>query len=237
MKSMGALCFWREKKKLLTHSTFLMPGSALINIIPNDITFPENSLESDLRAEPLSLRITNYCLSHFLLSWIKIIHLQLISRSIIVRGPRGKEHLSLVWPALGNPACPRGEKTGSPLPRPLSVWWLYLGKQSNSCPLRLRCSGPDPAFNQGKHTCVFQTSVTVLKWDGGREVSGVTWMPECQTPFRQRWLWQTRLGVGRPPHLCFLSNRFLFVGLFFTIHCKAQSPNSQCRGNTHLLNY
>lgn len=100
MKSMDALCFWRKKKKkLLTNSTFLMPGSGLINIIPNDITFPKNSLESDLRAEPLSLRITNYCLLHFLLSWIKIIHLQFISKYMIVLGPRVKEE---AFPQIAN---------------------------------------------------------------------------------------------------------------------------------------
>lgn len=36
-----------KKRKLLTNSTFLKPGRALINIIPNDITFPKNSLESE----------------------------------------------------------------------------------------------------------------------------------------------------------------------------------------------
>lgn len=82
-------------RKTLTNSTLLMPGSALVNIIPNDITFPKPSLESDLRAEPVSLRITNYCLPHFLLSWIKIIQLQFISKYIIVLGPRVKEEAFL----------------------------------------------------------------------------------------------------------------------------------------------
>ena len=83
--------FLKEKKKTSTNSKFLIPGSALINIIPNDITFPKKSLERDLRAAPLSLRITNYCLSHFLLSWIKSIHLKFISKYRIVLGPRVKE--------------------------------------------------------------------------------------------------------------------------------------------------
>lgn len=52
----------KKKKTTSTNSKFLVPGSAPINIIPNDITFPKTSLESDLRAAPLSLRITNYCL-------------------------------------------------------------------------------------------------------------------------------------------------------------------------------
>lgn len=36
----------KKKKKTSTSSKFLIPGSALINIIPNDITFPQKSLES-----------------------------------------------------------------------------------------------------------------------------------------------------------------------------------------------
>lgn len=83
----------KKKKTTSTNSKFLIPGRAPMNIIPNDITFPKTSLESDLRAAPLSLRITNYCLLHFLLSWIKIIHLQFISRYIRVLWPRGKEAL------------------------------------------------------------------------------------------------------------------------------------------------
>lgn len=80
-----------DGRKTRTNSTFLMPGCALINIIPNDIAFPKPSLESDLRAEPVSLRITNYYLPHFLLSWIKIIQFQFISKYIIVLGPRVRE--------------------------------------------------------------------------------------------------------------------------------------------------
>lgn len=81
---MDTLCFRRKKKK--TATKFLILGSALINIIPNDITFPQKSLERDLRAAPLCLRITNYCLSQFLLSGIKI-----ISKYRIGLGPRKKQ--------------------------------------------------------------------------------------------------------------------------------------------------
>lgn len=83
--------FLRKKKNTCTNSKFLIPGSAPMNIIPNDITFPKTSLESDLGAALLSLRITNYCLLLFLLSWIKIIPLQFISRFIRVLWPRINE--------------------------------------------------------------------------------------------------------------------------------------------------
>lgn len=83
--------FPKEKKKTSTNTKFLILGSALINIIPNDITFPQKSLERDLRAAPLCLRITNYCLSQFLLSGIKIIHLQFIRKYRIGLGPRKKQ--------------------------------------------------------------------------------------------------------------------------------------------------
>lgn len=149
MKNMDALCFWRKKKKTSTNPKFLIPGSVLINIIPNDITFPQKCLERDLRTAPFFLRMTNYCLSQFLLSRIRIIHLQFISKYMIGLGPR-KKKLFLKLAALRRLIFPKGWKIEPPLSWPLSVWRLYLKKQSICYHLYLGLQGQLTVFNPGE---------------------------------------------------------------------------------------
>ena len=139
----------KKKKKTSTNPKFLIPGSALINIIPNDITFPQKSLENDLRAAPFCLRITNSCLSQFLLSRIKIIHLQFISKYLIGLGPR-KKKLFLKLAALRRLIFPKVWKIEPPLSWPLSVWRLYLKKQSICYHLYLGLQGQLTVFNAWK---------------------------------------------------------------------------------------
>ena len=109
-----------KKKKTSTNPKFLIPGSVLINIIPNDIAFPQKCLERDLRTAPFCLRITNYCLSQFLRSRIRIIHLQFISKYMIGLGPR-KKKLFLKLAALRRLIFPKVWKIEPPLSWPLSV--------------------------------------------------------------------------------------------------------------------
>lgn len=138
-----------KKKKTSTNPKFLIPGSVLINIIPNDIAFRQKCLERDLRTAPFCLRITNYCLSQFLRSRIRIIHLQFISKYMIGLGPR-KKKLFLKLAALRRLIFPKVWKIEPPLSWPLSVWRLYLKKQSICYHLYLGLQGQLTVFNPGE---------------------------------------------------------------------------------------